>query len=147
MSVDFAHLLNVKADDIKELPVLPQGQYLARIGQYEYKDAKTKNGDKPVLEFPLQLTSRVSGEGDLPPKLPEMKHTFWLTKEDGTQDEYTLNPLKVFLEAAGVSTDGRSILEAVAEVAGNMLTVNIVHNPNKNNPARPYANIKGFAAA
>lgn len=145
---EFGHLLNVKADDVKEVPVMPQGTYLARVGQYEFKEVTTKNGDKrSVMVVPLQLTSRVTGEGELPPRLPELKHTFWLTEDDGSQNEHTLNPLKQFIEACGVVTSGRQIGEAMPETLNQMVGVNIVHSNNPKNPERPYVNIRGFAPA
>lgn len=146
---DFAHLLNVNADTVKEVPVLPQGTYIARVGKYEFKEAKTKDGPKPVLDVELILTSRISGEGPLPPKLPTKNHTFWLTNNDGTQDEYTLDPLLKFLQAAGVKTKDRQIGECLPEVSGNSVAVTITHSPNPKNPDRPYSNIpnNGFAQA
>lgn len=143
---DFAHLLNTKAEDIKELPVLPQGQYIAQVGQYEFKQAKTKKGERPVVEVPLRLTTAVSVAGEVPPRLPEIKHTFWLTNDEGAQDEYTLNNLKIFLEACGVDfSDNKTMNEAIGLINGAQVGLDIKHSPNEKNPARPYANVASFA--
>ena len=142
--VDFSHLLSTKAEDVKEMPVLPQGQYMAQVGQFEFKQAKTKSGEKPIIEVPIRLTSGIQVQGDLPPKLPERKHTFWLTNDDGGQDEYTLNPLKSFIEACGVEFGDKTMGEALQETAGATIAVDIKHSPNEKNPPRPYANITGF---
>lgn len=144
---DFSHLLNTKAEDVKELPVLPQGQYLAQVGQYEFKQAKTKKGERPVVEVPLRLTQALSVAGEIPPRLPEIKHTFWLTNDEGAQDEYTLNNLKVFLEACGVDfSDNKTIGEGMSMILGAQVGLDIKHSPNEKNPARPYANVASFAA-
>lgn len=144
---DFSHLLNTKAEDVKELPVLPQGQYIAQVGQYEFKQAKTKKGDRPVVEVPLRLTQAISVAGEVPPRLPEIKHTFWLTNDEGAQDEYTLNNLKTFLEACGVdfSDPSKTIGQGITEISGAQVGIDIKHSPNEKNPARPYANVASFA--
>lgn len=144
---DFSHYLQQNADEVKEQPVLPIGQYLATVGQYKFDNAKTKDGDKPVIKVPILLRSRLSGEGLLPPKLPELTHTFWLTNSDGQQDEYTLNPIKAFCQAVGIDTSGRSIGECLAETVNQSIAVDIGHRPNPKNPDRPYADMKGFASA
>lgn len=145
---DFAHLLNMKADDVKEIPVLPMGEYSARVGQYKFDEANVKGEKRPVVNVPIQLTARLSGGDEpLPPKLPELRHTFWLTNNEGMQDEHTLNPIKVFGEACGVPTAGRSIGEILADTGGSAVTVTIGHRPNPRNADRPFAEIKSFGLA
>jgi len=144
---DFSHLLKTNADDVKEQPVLPIGQYLAIIGQFEFKEMNTKDGPKPVVAVPVQLRSRLAGEGQLPTKLPVMTQNFFLTNQDGNQDEHTLNPIKVFCQSCGIDTEGKSIGQALSETVNAQVAVDIIHNPNPKNPSRPYSNIKSFAAA
>lgn len=142
---DMMGLLNMKASEIKEMPVMPAGEYLARVGQHKLEMQKTKNGERPVLRISFTVLQAINIQGEMPPRIPEMNHTFWLTNDDGQQDEYTLEPLKRFLDATGVEQGDKGIAELLPEVINSQVTLTIVHTPNPNSQTgRPYVNIRGF---
>lgn len=142
---DMMSLLNMKASEIKEMPVVPAGEWLARAGAHKLEMQKTKTGERPVLRVPFTLLQPINVQGDVPPRLPEMNHTFWLTNDDGQQDEFTLDPLRRFWDATGVDQGDRSAAEIMPDTINAQVTLTITHTPNPNSQTgRPYVNIKGF---
>lgn len=136
---DFSKL-NVKAEDVKAPVPLPDGVYTLMVMDYEIKDYKNNKGEEgSVVEVQLQVRDRISGDGDLPDKLPKMRENFYLT-------DAALYRLKNFIEACGVSLEGRTLGEGLSDVK-NQLVGAKVGKGKPNADGKQYAEIKEWCTA
>jgi hypothetical protein len=152
---DFSAILSKKADKIVKPPVRPAGTYISVIqGSPSFNKVKTKDGEKPVIQFKIKLISPQSdvdpdqlsepGLGEVTSWAP-LNKDFWV---DSPAGEYALTE---FLEnVLDISKKGKSVAEMLAESPGKQLMVTVIHKPGQNRQtgeAEIYANLGACARA
>lgn len=150
--VDIVNTENTALDEIKDVPPLPTGSYLAMIaGNYEAVKSTQKQTDG--MQFNIRLiqaredVERTSLEEHLSASNRalmdvQIKHTIW-------DSPYALTALRDFLRDT-LGIDGSlPPRQALAEVSGKELIVNIIHRPFTDNSgqARLRAEIGSTARA
>lgn len=149
MSSDFSKLLDVKAEDIKAPPMVPGGEVLLTVKSYEWIKSKPPK-ETPGLEitFTLGQYLNVIGEDAEAQAVvgKEFTDTFWISK-DPEKQETSRYMLKQFCENCGISPEGRTLSEMVAELRGCQVVGSIRRQPSEQNPERTFAKIVGYAKA
>jgi len=142
---DFSALLNVNANDIKPPVPLPVGTYTFVIKSYE-KGQSSKGTPSLVFKAsPLSAADDVDQEqlqeataskalGDY-----EMRLTYYVTPD-------SLWRLLDFFKSLGMDTDGRTLMELLAEAQGQSFNGYVEHQVSQKNPDQVFANIKSIAA-
>jgi hypothetical protein len=141
---DHQSILSQKIKDIKDVPMLPEGSYLATIsGTPKVGNFGQKN--TPGAEFSFKLNSPLDdvdpemlGAAGGIPDMP-MTYTFWDTPKAG-------GILREFLDNVIQADAEQSPLEIFPELAGTQVVVVINHSENKKT-GRKYAQINKFARA
>lgn len=131
MAVDFGALLEENLDNTEKPKPVPIGTYKAIVHQYE--STESKKGDKGAFIFMLKLQSPFEdtvdpdelGEyGDIGELQPVMRWFVWQGKDDRSRTY----PFKKFLsEVLSVTTQGRTLGEAIAEAPGQELLATVKH--------------------
>lgn len=133
--VDFNALLDKQADEVRPPEPLPFGTYTFMVRGKEYGTSTQKH--TPYVRFFLKPqspdadvdTEALSGV-DLSTK--ELRDDFYLT-------EAAMFRLKNFIEACGIETTGRKMLDLVNSVEGAFVKAHVKIVPNKKDP-----NHKGY---
>lgn len=133
MSVNFAELLDTPIEDAKRPPTLPRGSYHGMIKSFEFDESKEKK--TPLVRYQVGLTAATENvdeealtEIDLSKR--QMPYEFYITEDSKYR-------LREFLEAMGISIAGRKFKEAIGDVVGEAVLVDVEHNPNRKDPAAP----------
>jgi hypothetical protein len=125
--VDFSKLLKQNLDDIKRPPALPVGTYGGIIKGYELREAPAGKNYSAIVSVQIGLTSWDENvdEGD--------KEGIDLTKRSLRKDYYdnALVPLKSLLESCGVEIHGRVLEEALPELTGKQVQVEVQQYQNR----------------
>lgn len=123
--VDFSKYLDAKAGEAKRPPVLPEGTYDGVIKGHQIGDANKNK--TPYVRFALGLTAfpeGVDGDGiDLSKRSP--RRDYYLTDD-------ALFRLDEFMRSCGVEISGRTYREALPEMIGQSVKVEIQHYVNQN---------------
>jgi hypothetical protein len=134
MAANFNVLLNVNSDNAREVPPLPMGTYIAKIGQYSYREPKGQM-NVGVITLPLKI---ISAHDDVDhEQLQEYlaENNFAVAKvskdiflEDSEVPEIAINPVIKFLrDVVKIDVAGCSFKEALARTNGTQIYVHIVH--------------------
>lgn len=144
MSV-FSKILTRNLDDVEAPKTLPVGSYTFKVS-LKVKAPKNEDDDGYVQGIFIPTVAKadvnpdeIAAFGDL--ENARVFNRFWL--RDG-RDEWKM---KQFLKLLGVETAGRTLLEAIQAADGYLIDAAVEHDPNPDDPERPYERVSGFAAA
>lgn len=146
----FADLLDRKAEDIKQPPLLPAGTYQAMVKKYpEVTELKSDKGAFERLTFEMEVVAPYEVDADAIDEFGTVqgipfRYDFIINNGEDADAararEGTLNRIKTFLTNLGVFSEGMSLQEAlVASVSAGCL-VEIGHRPDERDPERFYLN-------
>lgn len=144
MSNVFSNILNRSLDEVTAPTPLPVGTYDFAM-TLKVKAPKTEDDDGFIqgIFAPQRAHDDVSPEeleqyGEL--EGARVFKRFWMRDK---RDEWTMKQL---LSLAGVETNGRTLLDAIQAADGYRITAKVEHDPNKDDPERPYERLSQFAA-
>ena len=149
--MNFNDVLNKKASDIERPPLLPMGQYTAKVVKVPSMDSKSSDkGSWDILEFTLMP---VAASEDVDPELlhkfgafgpaSAQRHSFMFNKDDQAAFDRTLFNLKRFLlEHLQIpGDDSSSIKELLDQAVGQHCLIQIRWDPDRNDPEIQYPRI------
>lgn len=141
----FSNLLNHAMDEIEAPKAVPTGTWTFKVS-LKAKPPKTEDDDGYVqgIFTPVSAKDDVNPDelaafGDL--EGARVFQRFWLRD---ARDEWKL---KQFLKTAGVEVSGRTLSEAIAAADGYLVNATVTHDPNEEDPMRPYERLSGFTQA
>lgn len=138
---DFSSLLQSGWDDVKRAPPLPIGTYFGTITKYEFGESSKKQ--TPFVRYTVNLSE--AGEDVDPDDLVGVElHKKIISTEYYLSDK-ALIMLKDFLESCGIDLAGKSRNETIPEAMGHDVQVQLIHEPNDQDPESPYVKIKRMA--
>lgn len=124
--VDFNALLNTNLDDVKTPQALPVGTYTFMVDSWEQGESAKKK--TPYVEFQCKP---IKAEADVDQSLLEgidlerktLRYTFYLTQDSKYR-------LKKFLTSLGITTDDRTIKDALTDTKGTMFLGKVSQRPS-----------------
>jgi len=131
---NFTDVLNINLDDIQKPAILPAGTYLAMIEGEPQRKTVGKD-DRPVASIRVKIIA--PGEDIHPSDIAELPdgvagrtlfYTLWLSGEDMSKVKWDI---KNTLENIGVDISGKSIAQALGEVAGKQCYVTVTRRVNR----------------
>lgn len=148
----FADLLDRKAEEIKQPPLLPAGTYLAMVKQYpEVGDLKSDKGQYEKVTFNMEVVSAYEVDEDAITEFGTVQG-FPLRMDfiiDNGEDadaarkrEGALNRIKTFLTNLGVLSDEMTLGEGFVASVSAACLVEVGHRPDPNDSERFYVEIK-----
>lgn len=153
----FADLLDRKAEDIKQPPLIPAGTYQAMVEKYpDLTELKSDKGQFERLTFEMKIISAYEvdedalGEFGTVQGVPFRMDFIINNGEDADAArarEGTLNRIKTFLTNLGVFSDGMSLQEGLMAAVSASCLVEIGHRPDPNDPERFYLDPRRTYAA
>ena len=134
MAVNFNNLLTVQSDNAREVPPLPAGTYIAKIGQFNHREPKGSMA-VGVISFPLKVL-QAHDDVDAEQLQDYLKENNFgsakLSKdiflEDSEQAEIAINPVIKFLrDTIKLDIAGLSVKESLAKANGVQIYIHIAH--------------------
>lgn len=141
-AISFKDLLKGSAEEAVRPPVLPAGQYLARIVGQEY--GKSRRKKTPQVEFAWQISA---ASEDIDADLLEgvnvegkkMREAFYITPD-------AMWRLKEFFEVVVGDVSGSSFEELIGDSTGIQAWLDVSKEPSEDGEGF-YNNIEGYAKA
>lgn len=153
----FADLMDRKAEDIKQPPLLPAGTYLAMVKKYpDVNELKSDKGQFERITFEMEVVSPYEVDEDAIAEfgtvqgIPFRLDFILNNGEDADAArarESTLNRIKTFLTNLGVFSEGMSLGEGFVAAVSAACLVEIGHRPDPNDSERFYLDPKRTYAA
>jgi hypothetical protein len=148
----FADLLDRKAEDIKQPPLLPAGIYLAMVSKYpEVSELRSDKGQFERITFEMSVVSPHEVDEDAIAEfgtvqgIPFRMDFILNNGEDADAArarEGTLNRIKTFLTNLGVFSEGMSLGEGFQSAVSAACLVEIGHRADPNDAERFYLDPK-----
>lgn len=138
---DFNALLDADPTSFERPPTLPEGEYLAVIKGSEF--GKSAQKQTPYVRFHysiLQALESVPQEAlaDVDLGKAKMRDDFYITED-------AMFRLREFFEIIdAVESNTR---ESVNAAIGKNVVITVGHSPNRNDPTKFYAEIRGYSRA
>lgn len=155
-TINFSDVLNKKIEDVERPPVVPIGDYRAKVSKVPEINQVTssKTGDEfDVVEFQVKLVEAVEVDpddleafgGDVA-GVPPIRHSFMFNKGDAAAFARSEFNLRRFLEEhLKVAAPTDTLKEALANSNQAEFLVTVGHRPDPNDPENKYVDIKRTA--
>lgn len=120
--VNFAEILNTKADTIKKPEALPAGNYKVFVQSFE--EGRVSSKGNPSLKIVMKVLEPISvADEEALSKIENLSerkvtHTMYLTED-------SLWRLKEFLENAGINIEGRNLGDCVQDLVNAEIGVQL----------------------
>lgn len=148
--VDAFMSTNVDAPMATALSGVPEGEYVAMVGDFDssaFKTITTKNGPRPVLEIPFPIQDEAL-KAKLGRDVVTHRETYWLdfvpgtaTLDTGPDKNVRLGQLR---NALGQNAPGQSWSPTMLKNMGP-LRIAIKTTSDRNDPEKKYTNIVKYA--
>jgi hypothetical protein len=148
----FSDLLDRKAEEIKQPPLLPAGIYQAMVKKYpEVNELRSDKGQFERLTFSLEIIAPNEVDEDAIAEFGTVqgypiRHDFIINNGEDADAararEGTLNRIKSFLTDLGAFSEGMTLQEGLVASVSSSCLVEIGHRPDPNDPERFYTEVK-----
>ena len=141
---NYEDLLNTQAEDAVRPPARPGGTYLATLKSSEdtiSSKKRTKGLEmtfsdlEPQADVDQTLYEAYASSPMIKPEEDTMTDSFWITAK-------SLYRIRELCEACGVSPDGKTVLQMVADAVGERLLLTVQQTVGDKGV---YSNITGYA--
>ena len=146
---DFKKLLSKPVDSIKPPPLPPAGTYYGTIVGHKYREApwanKTTGEKEPQVEFAIRITHWDADVDDVEANAANAKGKMVYSAfsiDDGQEW-----PLKMFLEAAGVTTAGQTLDATIPQTTNAAVMFTLTRRVDKNDASREFRDVRSLRAA
>lgn len=142
-----SEMLDRKAEEIKQPPLLPPGIYLMQGTKHpDLEEVRDTSFERVTFQMKVIAPSEVDAaaleEYGNVVGAPARKQFLYDTDPDKKAERETrLNQIKGFLTAAGVFPEGSTLREAFANYPGSQFLAEVTHRPDKNDPERFYLEV------
>lgn len=130
-----------------EFKNFPEGSYRMLVKEVNFYDDKDPV-DSPSLANKLRIVSEIQ-ENDVDHEHNSKKFTHFINfrNEDGTLNKYALADIKRYLEAIYGKKSPESNRADTDLIPGHEVTLYLSERPNKDDPDKPYQNVKKILPA
>lgn len=146
----FSDMLDRKAEEIKQPPLLPAGEYFL-MGKKHPETAEIKGRDGTIYDritFELSVTEPAEVDEDALAEFGKVagytvrkQFLFNTDPEETAGQERTLNAIKNFMTACGCFQEGMTLKEGFASFPNSVCRGEITHRPDSNDPERFYVEV------
>jgi len=143
--MSFKDILNRNMDDVEAPKPVPVGTWTFKMS-LKLKAPKTEDDDGYVQGIFVPIGAKDDVSPDEVAELGELENArvfqrFWLRDN---RDEWKMKQLLV---TAGVEVSGKTLAEAIQAADGYLIDAAVSHDPNPDDPQRPYERLTAFASA